>query len=177
MEYKIGSENEVHTRQKFHARTRLLKALKCARILVDIANESSRVSERFICCNYWSTIKLFKVDSLTKSQTKSYATYIAGFHTLAKNNWAGDNASQLVDEIMQLELSDGRSAETDSAPPISKAAEQRAAETKEKKERKVKRLEGARCSHFSIANFSVGCFCTAAARARFAAARLFRSCA
>lgn len=44
MEFKFASEDEVHARQKFHARTRLGKALQLARNLDTIAKTSSRVN-------------------------------------------------------------------------------------------------------------------------------------
>lgn len=51
MEFKVGSEDEVHTRQKFHARTRLLKALKYARSLESITDASSRVKHILPVCS------------------------------------------------------------------------------------------------------------------------------
>lgn len=70
MDFKVGSEDEAHARQKFHARTRLLKALKHARDLDTMLDNSPRI------------------DSLTKLETKAYNAYIAGTFHLEKQSWA-----------------------------------------------------------------------------------------
>ncbi|KAI6193247.1 Signal recognition particle subunit SRP68 [Aphelenchoides besseyi] len=69
MDFKLTSENEDKTRQKFHARTRLQKSLKLARELEAIADECPQVN------------------SLTKLEAKAYNAFIAGTLFLEKSKW------------------------------------------------------------------------------------------
>jgi hypothetical protein len=69
MEFKYASEDEVHARQKFHARTRLAAALKFATQLDAITKASPRVN------------------AFTKLEAHAYFNYIAGTFFLEKRRW------------------------------------------------------------------------------------------
>ncbi|KAI6190374.1 hypothetical protein M3Y97_00110900 [Aphelenchoides bicaudatus] len=78
MEFKFASEDEHHTRQKFHARRRLGKAMKHAEQLDSIAKTLPRI------------------DSLTKLEAQAYFNYISAAFYLEKKEWqaALDNYRQ-----------------------------------------------------------------------------------
>jgi len=86
MEFKFASEDEVHDRQKFHARLRLGKALQHAQNLDAIAKTSP------------------KVNSLTKLEAQAYFNYISATFYFEKKQWqkALENYRQSKSIYMKL---------------------------------------------------------------------------